>query len=201
MKRTKIQKKLNETSKKQITQTNWKNQKKSVNEGSFVGNAMRKAKDFIRDKSNKIKKSAKSILQQLKKDFMSPKNANNFKPGKMLAINYKAKDATKKYDKNPLIICLGSPKNPKLTKTHTLGLNLHWMKMTDRVKVASFFVELVEKRGGQLQYEDVQPFMNKFKGSPVLRMYIIKNIGPKVIEMPSDQFMMAAAIPSEYFIK
>jgi hypothetical protein len=158
---------------------------------------MNKAKTFIKDKLSSIRRNAKKIIKDIKRDFMGSKKMSNFKPGTMLAMNYMAKDATKKFDKNPLIICLGPPKNKEMRKTHTFGLNMHWMPVKDRVKVASFFVELNKKRNGELRYDDVRPFMNKFKGSPVLRMYIIKNIGTKVIEMPPEQFLTAAAIPTE----
>jgi len=166
-------------------------------EGNVFKNALSNAKKFIGKSISNIRKNAKKILNQLKRDFLGSKSASNFQPGKMLAMNYKAKDTKKRFDKNPLIICLGAPRNKKLQKTHTLGLNMHWMQMSDRVKLASFFVELLKKRNGELTYDDVKPFISKFKGSPILRMYIIKNIGPKVIEMPTDQFMMASAIPSE----
>jgi len=171
-----------------------------IYEGNFIKNAINKAKNFFQTSIKNIKKNAKKILNDFKKEYMSGKNPSNFLPGKMLAINYRAKDATKRFDKNPLIICLGPPKNKELQKTHTLGLNLHWLPAKDRVTIASFFVELLEKRNGKLRYEDVKPFMYKFKGSPVLRMYIIKNIGPRVIEMPSDVFLTASAIPSEAWV-
>ena len=171
--------------------------KKVIYEGNFVKNAINKSKTFLKNKYKSIKKNAKELFKQIKKDFLSPKKPSNFKPGKLIAFNYKAKDVTKKYDKNPLVICLGPPKNPKLRNTHTLGLNIHWLPPKDRVNVASFFVELMAKRGGQLRYEDVKPFLVKFKGHPVLRSYIIKNISSKVIEMPPEQYLTAASIPSE----
>ena len=171
-----------------------------IYEGNLVKNAFRNAKNWIKTKAKGIKKNAKKILRQIKKDFLGSKSKSNFMPGKMLAMNYRAKDVKQRYDANPLIICLGAPKNPKLKDTHTYGLNLHHLPMTDRVGIASFFVELNKKRNGQLQYQDVKPFLSKFKGNKVLRMYIIKNIGNKVIEMPADQFLVAASIPSEKFI-
>ena len=174
--------------------------KQELYEGNFIKNAINKAKNFIQTSIKDIKKNAQKILNDFKREYMSGKKPSNFLPGKMLAMNYRAKDATKKFDKNPLIICLGPPKNKELQKTHTFGLNLHWLPAKDRVTIASFFVELLDKRNGKLRYEDVKPFMYKFKGSPVLRMYIIKNIGSRVIEMPSEAFLTASAIPSEKWV-
>lgn len=174
-----------------------KRAEKIIYEGNFVKNAFKNAKDWIKTKAKGIRRDAKKILRQIKKDFLGSKRPSNFKPGKMLAMNYRAKDVSKRYDANPLIICLGPPQNPKLQKTHTLGLNMHWMPAQERVALASFFTELNKKRNGQLTYQDVAPFVSRFKGNKILRMYIIENIGNKVIEVPTDQFLVASSIPSE----
>ncbi len=166
-------------------------------EGNFLKNAMKKAKSFVKDTYRDVKRNAKGIIKDLKKKYSQSKKPENFIAGKMIAFQYKAKDATKKYDASPLVISLGYSQNPKYRQTHFIGLNCHWLPMNDRVKISSFFVELSEKRNGKLLYSDVKPFLSKFKGHPVLRQYIIKNVGPKVIEMPSDVFMTAAAVPSE----
>lgn len=168
-----------------------------IYEGNFIKNAAAKAKEFLKSGKSKIKKAGKEFIKKIKAGFDSPKSADKFVAGKMIAFNYRAKDATKKFDKNPLVISLGYSQNPKLSRTHFIGLNMHWMPMNDRVNLASFFTELNAKRKGKLTYNDVKPFLNKFKGHPILRMYIIKNVGNKVYVMPSDQFMGAAAVPSE----
>jgi len=170
---------------------------KVLYEGNFIKNAISKTKNFLKTSYKGILKNAKKVFSQLKKDFLGSKKPSNFKPGKLIAFNYRAKDATKRFDKNPLVICLGPPKLRKLQKTHMFGLNIHWLPAKDRVAIASFFTELLAKRNGELVYDDVKPFISKFKGHPVLRMYIIKNIGQKVIEMPAEQYLTAASIPSE----
>ena len=175
-------------------------QPKRSSRKNFMEGVFSKAKAFIKDKAKSIKKSAKALFRQIKKDFLAAKSRSSFTPGSLVAMNYKAKDAQKRYDKAPLIICLGWSQNPKLRNTHFYGLNMHWMPMKDRVFVASFFTELLEKRNGKLQYQDIQPFLAKFKGSPVLRMYIYNNVQGKVIKMPTDQFMTAAAVPSEIWM-
>ena len=171
-------------------------QPKRITEKSFLQNVVKKGKSFLKDKVKNIKRNAKKLFTQIKKDFMQPKSKKKFNAGYLIAMNYNAKDAKKRYDRTPLIICLGWSQNPKLKNTHFFGLNLHWMPMKDRVMIASFFTELNDRKGG-IQYNDIKPFMNKFKGSPLLRMYIYKNVSGKVIVMPKDQFMTAAAVPSE----
>jgi len=178
-----------------VRKVNKKYSKSKVNE-SFMSGVFKKTKEFLKDKIKYIKKHAKRLYKQIKKDFLQPKAKSKFKPGSLVAMNYNAKDATKKYDRTPLIICLGWSRNPKLMNTHFYGLNLHWMPMKNRVMIASFFSELSKKKGG-VQYKDIQPFMHKFKGSPVLRMYIYNNVSGRVIVMPQDQFLVAAAVPSE----
>jgi len=169
---------------------------KRITEKNFLSGVVSKAKSFIKDKVKSIKKNAKKLFAQIKKDFMQPKSKKKFQAGALIAMNYNAKDAKKKYDRTPLIICLGWSQNPKLKNSHFYGLNLHWMPIKDRVFVASFFTDLNDKKGG-IQYQDIKPFMQKFKGSPVLRMYIYNNVSGKVIVMPKEQFMTASAVPSE----
>lgn len=169
-------------------------------EGNFIKNAFTNAKDWIKNKAKDVKRNSRKVLNYIKKEYLGPKRASNFEAGKMLAMNYRAKDTKQRYDANPLIICLGPPQNPKLSKTHTLGLNFHWLPAQERVALASYFTELNKKRGGKLTYQDVAPFMSKFKGHKVLRMYIIKNIGNKVIEIPTEQFLTASSIPSEKWV-
>ncbi len=171
-----------------------------VTEKSFIKGAIQKAKNFIKDFGKDIARKGKKLVRDLRKDA-TQKQRSNFLPGKLITFKYDAKDKKKVFDKQPLCIILGPPKNPKLSKTHVYGLNLHWMKMSDRVKMASFFLELLKKRKGELRYDDVAPFIAKFKGNQVLRMYIIKNIGNRVIEMPQDIFLQTAALPTENWFK
>ena len=193
MKRTKPTYQNNKTP---IKDKDQKRQNKYISEKNFMSNVVSKAKGFIKDKYKSIKKSAKKIFRDIKKEFMQPKSKMKFKAGSLIAMNYNAKDATRRFDRSPLIICLGWSQNPKLRYSHFYGLNLHWMPMKDRVYIASFFTALNEKKGG-IQYGDIKPFLHKFKGSPVLRMYIYKNISGKVIAMPREHFLTAASIPGE----
>jgi len=164
---------------------------------SFIKDVAKKTKGFFRQTYNDIKKNASKIIKKIRKDFSGSKNPNNFIPGTMINFQYKAKDVTKRYDRAPLCIMLGPPKNPKLSRTHTFGLNLHWLPIKERVGIATFLLELKKRNNGELSYDDVKPFLYKFKNSPVLRMYIIKNISSKVYEIDSEMFITAAALPSE----
>ncbi len=164
---------------------------------SFLKDVTKKTKGFFRQTYADIKKNASKIIKKIRKEFQGSKNSGNFLPGTMINFQYKAKDVTKRYDKVPLCIMLGPPKNPKLSNTHTYGINLHWLPLKERVGIATFLLELKQRNGGELTYDDVKPFLHKFKNSPVLRMYIIKNISSKVYEIDTEMFITAAALPSE----
>ena len=98
-----------------------------INEKSFLSNVVTNAKEFVKKSIKNVKASAKKIFMQFKREYMGGKKRTNFLPGKMIAFQYRAKDATKKYDANPLVISLGPVQNEKLRKTHFIGLNLHWL--------------------------------------------------------------------------
>jgi len=176
---------------------------KYISEANFLSNIVKKGKSFIKDKMNYIKKNAKKIFRDIKKEFMQPKSKSKFKAGNLIAFTYDAKfkDGTI-WDKKPLIICLGWSQNPKHRNSHFFGLNIHHLNMKERVMIASFFTELNDKKGG-VQYNDIKPFMHKFSKSPrpVLRQYIYNRVAGKVIVMPKDQFLVAASIPSEVIMR
>jgi len=176
-------------------------QKIKITEKQFLSNVVKNAKTFIKDKVKSIKKNAKKIFKDIKKDFSRSKSPKQFKPGSMITFTYDAKfkDGTI-WDKKPLIICLGWSQNPKYQRKNFYGLNFHHLSLKDRVYLATFFAELSEKRGG-VTYKDVKPFMKKFGKSKVLRQYIYKRVSGKVIEMPTDVFLSAAAIPSEVIMR
>jgi len=169
-----------------------------ISEKSFFRGVKNKIKDFIKTKAKDISRSAKKVFAQIKKDFMQPKSKDKFKPGTMVAFTYNAKDTKKRFDKKPLIICLGWAKG-KLGGSHFFGLNVHWMPMKDRVALAGFFAALSARKKG-VTYDDIKPFMSRFKGHPILRMYIYKNVSGKVIEMPREHFLTASAIPTEVWM-
>lgn len=152
--------------------------------------AAKKAKQFFKDIKNYPKKRKAEIAKQIKKNKFK-KNPKHFKAGNFLTFRYNAIDQTKKFDKNPLIISLG---NPKDNKKHILGLNIHWMKESQRVLLASLIVEIKDKNGGKVYYEDIKPLIKKFEGSPILRRYAVRRISQTIIQMPEDQYLAAAAI-------
>jgi len=173
--------------------------KKELYEGNFLKNAASKAKEFFKKTYKTVKKKSKDIISYLKKNSSDKKSQKMIQPGAMSTFKYNAKDKNKKFDKQPLIISLGPSKQ---TKGNFYGLNLHWLPVSERVSVASFFIELRKKRKGNITYKDVKPFLSKFKGHNVLRQYIYKRVGDRVIYINDDDlFISSAAIDTaEWFI-
>ena len=162
-----------------------------IYEGNFIKNAVSKAKDFFKKKYKDIKRSAKNIVKHLRQNASDKKEwARVAKPGAMIQYKYNAKDKTKKFDKQPLIISLGPSKQ---NKGNYYGINIHWLPVKDRVSIASFFIELKKKRKGKLTYNDIKPFLSKFKNHPALRQYIFKRVGNRVIYINDDELFLAAA--------
>jgi len=173
---------------------------------AFIKDVLKKSKDFFKKNYKEINKkyNAKKIMSKMKKEHSTSKSSIDFKPGDLLHYEYKAKWAKQLYDKKPLIICLGRPKKKHLYSTHFYGLNLHHMPVEERVSVATFFIELRKKKNNELVYEDVKPWLNRYKKrGKILRMYIIKNVSPKVVKFPdenTDEFIVVSALRTEKFI-
>jgi len=156
----------------------------------ILDKAIKRAKNFIKDTKKTLKTTKRDIVKDFKRKYTGKKQPSNFKPGKMLAFQYNAIDETKKFDKKPLVMSLGLSKD---NKKHFYGINIHWMPENQRILLASLLTEMLEKKGGELDYNDVKPLLKKFEKSPILRRYAIRRVSPKVIEMPSDVYLRAAS--------
>jgi len=157
--------------------------------------AWNKTKDFLKSVKNQTKKVSKDFVRKFRKDYKVKKNKSYIKPGKLMTYKYNAKDVTKKFDKNPLIVCLGWSR--KFPNSHFLGLNLHWMPKEKRVYLAALIVEMLDKKDGKLVYEDVKPLIKKFEGSPILRMYIFKRVSKDMMVMNEEVYLQAASLSYE----
>ncbi len=157
---------------------------------NLLQKAADKAKKFLQNTKNTLKKTKRDITKEFKRKYLGKKNPSNFIPGKLLTFEYNAIDADKVFDKKPLIVCLGFPKD---SNKHILGLNVHWLPEMQRVLLASLISTMLEKKD-KLEYEDIKPLIKKFEGSPILRRYAIRRISPKVVEMPRDVYLRAASL-------
>ena len=181
-----------------LNKLNEKQKANTQKSGNWLKNAWKNAKKFFKDEYKNIKKNAKKVWNNLKQTTGTNKTRKVFEAGNLVAFNYDAKHKQKKYDKNPLVIMLGPSRK---YKDLYLGLNIHWIKNPqERTAIASYFLELKNKRNGTLVYDDVKPWIKKYKDSPVLRSYYYNRVSKRVYQMEDEQYLVAAAIPSEKIV-
>jgi len=152
--------------------------------------AAARAKQFVKDTKKTLKATKKDIIKSFRRKYTGKKQPKNFLPGKMITFHYNALDDTKRFDKNPLVMSLGLARD---NKKHFYGINLHHMPKSKRILLASLLTEMLERKGGELDYDDVKPLLKKFEKSPILRRYAIRRVSQKVIEMPEDVYLRAAS--------
>lgn len=153
--------------------------------------AAEKAKQFFKDIKLMTRKAKRELVGAFKKEYKTKKTPSSFYPGTLITFRYDALHPQNKFDKSPLCVMLGSPRdNPK----HVLGLNVHWLDEKKRVLLASLVVELLNKNKGKLVYKDIKPLIKQFKGSPILRRYAIRRVSQTVIQMPTEVYLAAASI-------
>ena len=133
-----------------------------------------------------------SILKA--KQFMSKKGSfkaiktDDFKSGNLLFLKYNAKDKTKIYDKNPLIMVLYR------NGSHTLGLNFHWLPFIMRIElirlIFSVNVSRVKNRKPlKFDYPSIRSFLKKRGYSPCIRKYINKRFSKTGYKVPNSQLL------------
>ena len=139
---------------------------------NILKKALDKSKEFVKSLKKETKKASRSFIKDFKRKYTDKKTVDKFNPGTLLNFHYNALDKTKKFDKNPLILCLGFAKPRGVIKAnkYVYGLNLHWLPQNQRVLLASLVVEMLNKKNDKLEYDDIKPLLKKFEGSPILRM-------------------------------
>jgi len=148
------------------------------------------AKDFKKNFKKLGNKAKKEFLRKFSKENKTKKSPKSFKEGNLLFFKYNAIHEQYKFDRNPLIICLGHSRD---NKKHILGLNVHWMPENQRVLLASLILEM-RKKNKNLVYKDIKPLMKRFEGSPILRRYAIRRMSNSIIQMDDDEYLAAASI-------
>jgi hypothetical protein len=163
---------------------------------SILDTALKKSKDFLKSIKKETKKVSRNFIKDWRRKYADRKSVDKFKEGSLLAFTYNALDKNNKFDKKPLIVCLGfaKPRGKIKANKYIYGLNLHWLPKNQRVLLASLIVEMLKRKKGKLDYEDVKPLIKKFEGSPILRMYVVRRISQKIIKMPEDVYLRAASI-------
>jgi hypothetical protein len=136
------------------------------------------------------------------------KRSETFKEGGMYFFAYDAKYKKELpyWDKFPLIILLEPPQGG-LAKTHFLGLNLHYLPIEQR----AMFLAQLSMAGSKLNKDKeirrlLTTYQKTLKGNvnlsaykPCIKLYIIKNLQSRVLQVQPHEWMYAIHLPYENF--
>lgn len=147
-------------------------------------------------KEKSLKESIKLVREILNQKPVG--KSVGLKQGNICMYKYMAKDQSKRYDKTPLVIIL------RKTKTHTLGLNLHWCPFGIRKMVMNYIIKLNGKniREGkslEVSYNLLKPFIKKMQLTKVVRKYINTNISRGIQLIPLENIKEIIELRAETF--
>lgn len=114
--------------------------------------------------------------------------ADDFKPGNLLFLKYNAKDKSKVYDRNPLVMIMYRKGR------HTLGLNFHWLPFIMRVELIRLIfsrnVSRVKNRKPIVfNYGELKGFLKKRGYAPCIRKYINARFSKTGYKVPNSQLL------------
>lgn len=149
----------------------------------------------------KIKElTPKQSLEQVKSLLKRKRrmSGRDLKPGHLIFTSYDAKDKTQTYDRTPLVLIL------RINKSHTLGLNFHWIPFSMRINLVKTIIKMNEKRIKhrkplKFSYDDLKPMLKSLGYAPCIRLYINKRFGKQGVIIPSHQLMEIAKLRTETF--
>ena len=131
--------------------------------------------------------SMKFARQYMKKNLRAFKR-EDFALGRLLFLKYNAKDKTKVYEKNPLILVL------MRNSRHTLGLNFHWVPYNMRIELVNFILKLNESRVNNYKrlkfpYPVLKKFLKKRGFVPCVRKYINQRFSRSGVVIPNTRLL------------
>lgn len=156
-----------------------------------------KIKNFLKKITPFSKKEAKVVL----KDLLAKKEniQKDLKPGNICFYTYHPKDKAHYYDRKPLVLVL------KVSGTHMLGLNFHWVKFNKRIDLIKYILKL-NRKGDDFKiplsftYAQLKPFLLKKGYRDCLHCYIRTRIDTGVA-LPPSYLIEAAKLDLAVFKK
>lgn len=150
-------------------------------------------------KTTKEKKiDAKAAMELFKK--LPRKSIKNkaVQTGSMIVYKYSAKDKSMIYDKTPCTIILWR------TKSHTLGINLHWAPLGLRERIVQFIhdlnkINIQNNKPLEITYNQMKPFLKKSGSIPIIRMYLNSRMSSHGVIVPPEKMKIAARYSNEDF--
>ena len=125
-------------------------------------------------------------------------SSKHFVPGNIVFTSYNAKFKDAMYDKTPLVLI------PKRGRSHTLGLNFHWLPLNMRLKLIKTIIRMNKKnieknKPLEFSYEDLKPMLKGLGYAPCIRKYINPRFGRIGVPITPDRLVEVARLKSESF--
>ena len=165
------------------------------------------AKEGLTPRSNQARAWLQSKIKELKPNRTSlMRDRDKLKEksviGKMYFYFYdpKTKDTMRYYDRFPLVI----PIEPY--RDGFLGLNLHYihpkyrMTLLDKLSVTASNDDYDEKTKLRLNYKYLANASRIFEATPCIKRYLYGQIQSRFLEIPADEWDIAALLPMESFV-
>jgi len=155
-----------------------------------------KSRDWIRTKVQNLNSTPRSLMsdkQRLKNDTVI---------GKLYFYSYnpKTKDKMKYYDKFPLVIPL------EMYNDGFLGLNLHYIHPKQRLLLLDKLSEYAtndkydKTTKLRLSYSLLKSAAKVYEMQACIKRYLYTNIESRFLEVPADEWDIAALLPYENFV-
>lgn len=153
---------------------------------------MRTLKELTPEQSyQKVKDLLKEKKKLTKRDFA---------PGNLLFTFYDAKYQQYTFDRTPMVLIL------RRNRTHTLGLNFHWIPLSMRMNLIQYIIKINRKnielgKPIQFEYAQLRPLMKSLGYSPCIRLYINNRFAQNGVIIPPERLAEVARMKTETFTK
>ena len=154
------------------------------------------ARDWLRSKVKDLNPSARTLLR----DQSRTKDKTII--GKMYFYFYdpKLKDSLPYYDRFPLVIPI------EQYQDGFLGLNLHYIHPKHRISLLDKLSDTTNNDKWdsttklRVNYAYLQAASSAFEAMPCIKRYLYTQIQSKFLEIPADEWDIAAFLPAENFV-
>jgi len=154
------------------------------------------ARDWLKAKVSSLSPSRTALMRDREK--LKDKSMI----GRMYFYFYdpKMKEMLPYYDRFPLVIPI------ERYSDGFLGLNLHYISPKQRIilldKLSVFLNndDYDETTKFRLRYHTLKNASRIFEGTPCIKRYLYKHVDSRFLEIPAEEWDIAALIPYEYFI-
>ena len=155
----------------------------------------RQARDWLRTKLPDLKPTPQKLMQDRER-----KTSSHF-IGHMYFFYYdpKTKETLPYYDRFPLVIPI------QLYPDGFLGLNLHYIHPKQRIILLDKLSDTLnntkfnEKTKFRVTYEYLTAASTAYEAMPCIKRYLFTNITSRFLEIPADEWDIAALLPVQQF--